>query len=271
MLTEGLFNDSYEDGERTMNSGWTIQLFAGLAERLGVRAVRPGWSEDELTAGTVKARLAEAYPEHADLLAICFLARNQAYARDSATVRRDDELALLPPVSGGLPEEDGLSDSRSAENGKRYEVADAPIDVGRFLALVAHPDHGAALAFVGTTREWTAGQRTVTLEYEAYAPMAEASLAEIGREIGERWPGTLTAIGHRVGTVGIGEISVVIAVSSAHRADAYEASRYAIERLKQRVPIWKKEVYEDGTEWKGHQLGPWDPLASLDGRGGDEP
>ncbi|MFB9279126.1 molybdenum cofactor biosynthesis protein [Cohnella cellulosilytica] len=245
-----------------MNAAWHIQLFAGLAERVGARSLQADWEERELTAGRIKERLAERYPEHADLLAACFLACNRAYAHDSATVRCVDELALLPPVSGGASDEPEAADSDRAE--ARYRIADRPLDVERTLGAVYHPDHGAAIAFVGTTREYTAGKRTVTLEYEAYVPMAEASLASIGEEIAERWPGTLTAISHRIGTVGIGEISVVIAVSSAHRADAYEASRYAIERLKQVVPIWKKEIYEDGTEWKGHQLGPWDPLTAAD-------
>ncbi len=247
-----------------MNSAWNIQLFAGLAERLGQRSLQIDWEEDELSAGQLKRRLTERHPEHADLLSVCFLACNRAYAHDSATVKRSDELALLPPVSGGLSDAEAAAEN-GASSQQRYGITELPLDVERTIAAVYHPDHGAAIAFVGTTREWTAGKRTVTLEYEAYKPMAEASLASIGDEISARWPGTLTAIAHRIGTVGIGEISVVIAVSSAHRADAYEASRYAIERLKQVVPIWKKEIYEDGTEWKGHQLGPWNPLAAPGG------
>ncbi|RKP54179.1 molybdopterin converting factor [Cohnella endophytica] len=245
-----------------MANRWTIALFAGLAERFGTRSLQPSWEHESLTAGQLKRLLAEQFPEHADLLAICFVARNQAYANDEAIVESADELALLPPVSGGS----GDSDELDPVSGSipRYWISDKPLDTGEALARVYHPDHGAAIAFVGTTREWTQGKRTVTLQYEAYVPMAESALARIGDEIGERWPGTLCAIAHRIGTVGIGEISVVIAVSSAHRADAYDASRYAIERLKQVVPIWKKEVYEDGTEWKGHQLGPWDPTTSLE-------
>jgi molybdopterin synthase catalytic subunit len=249
-----------------MSAAWTIQLFAGLAERLGQRRIRPQWPENELTAGQIKRRLAEQHPEHAELLAICFVARNQEYAPDSASIRPDDEIALLPPVSGGMTDENHPNSALSED--KRYEITEEPIDPDRTLSRVSHPDRGASLVFVGTTREWTFGKRTVTLEYEAYKPMAEAALASIGEEIAARWPGTLSAISHRIGTVGVGEISVAIAVSSAHREGAYEASRYAIERLKQKVPIWKKEIYEDGTEWKGHQLGPWNPLGSLDGTEG---
>ncbi|MFC5402160.1 molybdenum cofactor biosynthesis protein MoaE [Cohnella soli] len=247
-----------------MASKWNIILFAGLAEKLGTRAVSLEWEADRMTAGELKRRLAEKYSEHADLLSVCFVARNQTFAPDGMTIEAGDELALLPPVSGGSGVEDHSSTSGDSEEFKRYSITDAVLTPSSVLSRVYHPDHGAAIAFVGTTREWTKGQKTVTLEYEAYVPMAEKALAQIGDEITARWPGTLTAIDHRIGTVGIGEISVVIAVSSAHRADAYDASRYAIERLKQIVPIWKKEVYEDGTEWKGHQLGPWDPTVAPD-------
>lgn len=250
-----------------MTNTWTISLFAGLAERLETRNLLLTWEENQLTAGQIKTRLSALFPQHADILSICFLAQNQAYAHDETIVSSTDELALLPPVSGGS-NEDKLMESADPF-GKRYSIVEYAIDVNNVISLVAHPDHGAAIAFIGTTREWTSGQRTLTLEYEAYVPMAEAALIQIGEEISSQWPGALCAIAHRIGSVGIGEISVVIAVSSSHRADAYEASRYAIERLKQKVPIWKKEVYEDGTQWKGHQLGPWDPTASLHEPGGN--
>ncbi|MNF04742.1 Molybdopterin synthase catalytic subunit [compost metagenome] len=93
--------------------------------------------------------------------------------------------------------------------------------------------------------------------------MAVATMRQIGDEIAQRWQGALCAISHRIGVVGLAETSVVIAVSSPHRDSCYEASRYAIERLKQIVPIWKKEIWDDGSEWKGHQLGPWNPTLPL--------
>lgn len=142
-----------------------------------------------------------------------------------------------------------------------FEITDQPIDVNAVTAKVIHGDHGASLVFVGTTREWTFGQKTVHLEYEAYIPMALKAMEQIGTEMEQRWPGTRCAITHRIGRVDIAEASVVIAVSSPHRPACYDASRYAIERLKQIVPIWKKEVWEDGTEWKGAQTGPWNPMA----------
>jgi len=243
---------------------WKIYLFAGLAQRLGTRQLEADYAEERMTAAELKRRLAAAYPAEADLIEVSFVARNQAFAADEAELRPEDELALLPPVSGGSGDRIGPEQAIA----ERYAITTLPLSAADVLALVQDPDHGAALLFAGTTRGLTAGQRTVTLEYEAYEPMALAALRKIGEEIGERWPGTLCAIHHRIGPVGVGETSVLIAVSSPHRAAGYEASRYAIERLKQTVPIWKREVYEDGSEWKGHQTGPWDPLAPI---GGDRP
>ncbi|NBI28231.1 molybdenum cofactor biosynthesis protein MoaE [Chengkuizengella sp. YPA3-1-1] len=145
----------------------------------------------------------------------------------------------------------------------QYHITYESISVEEVTNKVNHPNHGASISFIGTTREFTHGQKTVLLEYEAYIPMALKTLEQIGKEINEKWNGVLTAITHRLGKVEVGEISVVIAVSSPHRDHCYEASRYAIERLKQIVPIWKKEIWEDGSEWKGHQLGPWNPTKPL--------
>jgi molybdopterin synthase catalytic subunit/molybdopterin converting factor small subunit len=260
MLERGNFEFFRKDVEQDMSESWTFHLYAGLAERFDTRSLILAWTDVELTAGQIKQKLIEQYSEHSDILSICFIAQNQAYAPEDTIITRTDELALLPPVSGGSEE----GSEQQEDTIKRYTISDLPLPIDSVIAQVSHPDHGAAIVFLGTTREWTQGKRTLTLEYEAYVPMAIASLKQIGEEISSKWPGTLCAIGHRIGSVGIGEVSVVIAVSSSHRADAYDASRYAIERLKQTVPIWKKEVYEDGTEWKGHQLGPWDPTVKLD-------
>jgi molybdopterin synthase catalytic subunit len=132
--------------------------------------------------------------------------------------------------------------------------------VNDVVAKAADPNHGAEIAFIGTTREYTHGKRTILLEYEAYIPMALRTMEQIGQEIHERFSSAKCAITHRLGQVAIGETSVIIAVSAPHRDACYEASRYAIEQLKLIVPIWKKEIWEDGSEWKGHQLGPWNPL-----------
>ncbi|NBC69681.1 molybdopterin converting factor [Paenibacillus sacheonensis] len=239
---------------------WTIQLFAGLSDRFGTPAVKLELPQAELTVRELKQEMALLFPAHAQLIAISFMACNQAYASDDVPLHADDELALLPPVSGGEETEsdDGAADAHAAD---RYRITADPLSVEAVTAQVIVPENGAALTFTGTTREWTHGQRTVRLEYEAYVPMAVKTLRQIGDEIAERWPGTACAIWHRIGVVDIAEISVVIAVSSPHREACYDASRYAIERLKQIVPIWKREIWEDGSKWKGHQQGPWNPTA----------
>lgn len=136
---------------------------------------------------------------------------------------------------------------------KAYEIVTEPIEPQRYADYVLRPEAGAVTLFTGHVREWTRGIRTLYLAYEAYIPMAEKMLAKIGAEIEDKWPGTKTAIAHRIGELAIGEIAVVIAVSSPHRKDAYEANEYAIERIKEAVPVWKKEIWEDGTEWIGDQ------------------
>ena len=136
---------------------------------------------------------------------------------------------------------------------KRYEIIDTPIDVQKYSDLVLHPAAGAVTVFTGHVREWTHGVRTLYLAYEAYVPMAEKKLAEIGSEMEGKWPGVQVAMAHRIGELKISDIAVVIAVSSPHRSEAYEANEYAIERIKEVVPIWKKEIWEDGEEWIGAQ------------------
>ncbi|MFC4102824.1 molybdenum cofactor biosynthesis protein [Paenibacillus xanthanilyticus] len=244
-----------------MTIEWKLHLFAGLADRFGAPVITLALEEDHLAVHQFKAALARNFPEHEALIGISFVACNQAYAADGQIIRASDELALLPPVSGG---EDAMDDAEAqATDAPRYAITYDPLSVEAVTNLVIAPGNGAALTFTGTTREWTHGVRTVRLEYEAYVPMALKTLEQIGDEIAERWPGTLSAIYHRLGVVDIAEISVIIAVSAPHRDTCYEASRYAIERLKQIVPIWKREIWEDGSEWKGHQLGPWDPTAAL--------
>ncbi|HEX7019707.1 MAG TPA: molybdenum cofactor biosynthesis protein MoaE [Gemmatimonadaceae bacterium] len=130
-----------------------------------------------------------------------------------------------------------------------HRISATPLDIGAAIAEVARPDCGAVATFVGTTRDHNQGRRVLHLEYEAYEPLAVRSFEQIAAESAERWPGAGLAIHHRVGRVDIGEPSVVIAAASAHRADAFAASRYAIERLKQIAPIWKHEYFEGGERW----------------------
>ncbi|WP_138418570.1 molybdenum cofactor biosynthesis protein MoaE [Aquibacillus sediminis] len=135
-----------------------------------------------------------------------------------------------------------------------FDIVDHPIEVEPLIKKVERREAGAITTFIGTVREWTKDKKTVYLEYQAYVPMAKKMLATIGDEIQSKWPNTVVAITHRIGRLDISDVAVVIAVSSPHRKAAYEANEYAIERIKQVVPIWKKEHWEDGESWIGDQL-----------------
>lgn len=136
---------------------------------------------------------------------------------------------------------------------KRFWITDTFIHVDDVVKNVVRPEAGAINTFIGTVREFTKGKRTLYLKYDAYVPMAEKKLGQIGDEIREKWPEASCSIAHRIGELAISDIAVVIAVSTPHRADSYDASRYAIERIKEIVPIWKKEHWEDGEQWIGNQ------------------
>lgn len=128
-------------------------------------------------------------------------------------------------------------------------IVDTRISVASVTDAVRSPRHGAILVFEGVGRETHAGKAVASLRYEAYVPMAERELAAIVAETQAKWPGASVAIAHRTGAVAIGEPSVVIAIGAPHRDAAYAASRYAIDELKRRAPIWKQEIYSDGTAW----------------------
>jgi molybdopterin synthase catalytic subunit len=136
-----------------------------------------------------------------------------------------------------------------------FEIVSHPIDIAAVAAAAGHPAAGAIVTFVGTTRDHNDGRRVLRLEYEAYPEMAVAEMRKIGDEARRRWPVERVAIAHRIGVVPIGEASVVIAVSAGHREAAFEACHFAIDRLKQVVPIWKKEHFEGGETWIGSQTG----------------
>jgi len=137
-----------------------------------------------------------------------------------------------------------------------FAIVEETIDVGALVSEAQRPDCGAVSTFVGTTRIDESGGASVEyLEYEAYRPMADRKLQEIGAEIAERWDARHASIVHRIGRVAPGEASVAIVVASPRRGPAFEASRYAIERIKEVVPIWKREVWSDGYVWVGSQVG----------------
>jgi molybdopterin synthase catalytic subunit len=202
-----------------------VRLFAGLRERAG-------WSQREVDAATVGDvwSALELGDEPAGLL----YAVNQQYAERAHALTDGDEVALIPPVSGGA-----------------FLLRDEPLSLDAVVGEVRSEEAGAIATFTGTTRVHSRGRTVTHLDYEAYEGMAERVMAEIAVSLHARYELTAVAIHHRTGRVGIGETSVVIAVSAAHRQDALAACRDAIDELKERVPLWKKEVYEGGEEWIG--------------------
>jgi molybdopterin synthase catalytic subunit/molybdopterin converting factor small subunit len=203
-----------------------VRLFAGLRERAG-------WSEREVQGvarvGDVWAALGLG-DEPAGLL----YAVNKDYAERDRELADGDEIALIPPVSGGS-----------------FRLSEEPLSLEAVVAEVANDDAGAIATFVGTTRAHSRGRNVHHLEYEAYPGMAEKVMAELAQTLRDRYDLTDIAIHHRTGRVEIGEPSVIIAVSAPHRGDALAACKDAIDTLKERVPLWKKEVYEGGEEWIG--------------------
>ena len=203
-----------------------VRVFAGLRERAG-------WSEKELAD---VERVADVWPalglgdEPPGLL----YAVNREYAEPDRELADGDEVAVIPPVSGGS-----------------FRLSDEPLSLDAAAADVADDRAGAIATFVGTTRIDSRGRRVRYLEYEAYPGMAEEVMERIAQDLRSKYELCDVAIHHRVGRVGIGETSVVIAISAPHRQDALAACKEAIDTLKDTVPLWKKEVYEGGEEWIG--------------------
>jgi molybdopterin synthase catalytic subunit len=241
-----------------------VRYFAMQRQQLGRRDERLELG-DGATIGDAWARLVETHDVLAPAGETIRFARNGRYAGAHEPLADGDELALIPPVAGGV---DPGADSVDASARRQLELTAAPIDeqrVARLLLSVPTDADGAVTLFVGRTRVTPgtpapgqeeaaarhAGRSVEALEYEAFEPMALAELGRIADEIEERFGVTGLAIVHRTGEVAVGEVSVAIAAAAAHRGAAFDACRYAIEELKARAPIWKSERFADGSVWLG--------------------
>jgi molybdopterin synthase catalytic subunit/molybdopterin converting factor small subunit len=206
----------------------TVRLFAGLRERAGT-------GRRDLELGE-EARVEDVWPalglgeEPAGLV----YAVNRAYVGRERTLADGDEVALIPPVSGGA-----------------FRLTEDAIDLAAIVEEVEDERAGAIATFIGTVRAQSRGRKVVRLEYEAYEGMAENVMADLAQQLQERYDLCAISITHRVGICEIGEASVAIAISAPHRQDALAACKDAIDTLKETVPLWKKEVYEGGEEWMG--------------------
>jgi molybdopterin converting factor subunit 1 len=214
----------------------TLKFFAVVRERLGESELIIELPEGS-TIGDVREIVNTMAGDHAPLVERSMTMLNQEYAQRDELLSDGDEVAFIPPVSGG----------------GHFRVHENELDQQAIAASVESGGAGAIVTFVGVVRDNARGRAVKWLDYEAYPAAAEKMLARIGDEMQERWELTGVAIEHRTGRLGIGEASVVIAVSSAHREAAFAAAAYAIERIKEIVPIWKKEFYEDGEVWIGSE------------------
>ena len=233
-------------------------LFFGVLKDL------TGCAEDtiEMAPGTSVGDVFERYSERFETLrgkrSSILFARNQEFSVPTALLADQDEIAFLPPVSGG-------SDNPAAVNEQHiFSLVRAPIDARALAEHLQRPEAGAVVTFEGVVRNNTKGRPTLYLDYEGYEPLAVARMKQIGLEIVRQFDLSGIGIVHRLGRLEVGEASVAIVTTAAHRRPAYEASMLAIDRLKREVPIWKKEYFEDGAVWVE---GAWDeallPAASI--------
>jgi MoaE-MoaD fusion protein len=230
----------------------TLQLFASLRERAGRARFELDGLPDELDVAGLKRELARRMPELGELGHVRGVIGTE-YVHDDARLSDGELVSLLPPVSGGSPD----SDDELARG--VFELCDAPLDVAAAQRRVASPACGAICTFTGTTRDVNRGREVLRLEYEAFGAMTGPEMARIFERCRElvRADSSERAVRmlcqHRVGVVGVGDPSVVIAVASPHRAVAFEACRFLIDDLKRSLPIWKKELYPGGEHWIGER------------------
>lgn len=223
-----------------------IRLFATLKDRAGQDRIQIEIEQELATVADLRAAVADAYPQLGPTLDTALIAVNKAFAFSETAVASGDEIAIFPPVSGG---------SDNFPHPTYFAVTTDNLDVNAIHQHLSQPDVGAIISFTGFVRGQTRREgmppQTAHLEYEAYQEMARLKMAQIAREIWERWPLVKgVAIVQRIGKLTVGENTTFVACAAGHRDQgAFEAARYGIDRLKEIVPIWKKEVGPDQSVW----------------------
>ena len=233
----------------------TVRFFASLRERAG----RESLVLENVPAGSdvaaAKSLLEARHPELGPLQAVRGVL-GTSYVPDATRLSEGDELALLPPVSGGSGR---VRDEDQALARGVFELSSVPLDPGAAQRRVEHNSCGAAVVFTGNARDRNRERQVVRLEYEAFPAMAESEMAHVFEDCRSRIAGgdprhaLRMLVLHRTGTVAVGEPAVVVAVASPHRDAAFQAARFLIDELKARVPLWKREVYADGHRWIGER------------------
>ncbi|MDI3270287.1 MAG: molybdenum cofactor biosynthesis protein MoaE [Bacillota bacterium] len=209
-------------------------LYFGRAAELAGRRREEREGQSPWKVGELLAELSLSYPHLKDFLPYLAVAINESYASRDQLLQDGDEVALLPPVSGG--------------EGSFVALREEPLSVDEAIGRVAHPERGGVVTFLGTVRSRTEEKETLALHYEAYGSMALKEMGAIAEEAEARWEGVRVAILHRVGTLHPGETAVIVAAAGPHRLEAFAAAQYCIDQLKERVPIWKKEIRPGGVE-----------------------
>ncbi len=222
----------------------TVQLFANLAESCGARQIELRDLPQPLTAALVLDAFVHRFPQLDPMRDSIMFAVNAEYVPPDHPVTPCDEVALIPPVSGG------------ANTDPYFAITTDSLDPTEIHNLVRSDAAGAVSLFLGVVRDNNLGRDVDHLVYDAYPAMAARIMRQIADEIRERWDVLDIAMQHRIGRLEIGEASVAVAVASAHRSESIDACRYGIDRLKAIVPIWKKEVWADGEEWTEGSLTP---------------
>lgn len=216
-------------------------LFFGQLKDIAGRSTDTATLPEGATLADLLAHYGGQTPRLKEFLPSIALSLNQEYAAPSSRLRENDEVALLPPVSGGAPTETATH--------PRVQIVRAPIDIAAVIESLKAPEDGATLAFEGIVRDNTRGRKTLYLDYESYEQMALKQMQGLIQQALEQFKVRDAAIVHRLGRLEIGETSVLIVVSSAHRGAAFDACHWLIDNLKKTVPIWKKEHFEDGAVW----------------------
>jgi molybdopterin synthase catalytic subunit len=211
----------------------TVKLFGSIREAAGAKELAVAVPEGS-TVADLRRLLARDHPSFEEMADRLRVSVNYEFVQGETVLSDGDEVAFLPPVSGGSG-----SPVLSTE----------PLDVGSVVDRVLGPDVGGLVSFIGTVRDTSRGHSIRHLEYDAYPEMAEREIQKITDQAARRWPGTRVAVAHRRGRLEVGEIAVVVVAAAPHREEAFAAARYTIDTLKQQVPIWKKEVTTDGEYW----------------------
>ena len=223
----------------------TVRLFASLRDLAGSELIEE-FAEPTVSVSTLRDRLRDAYPALRPHLGRVAIAVNEEYSPDLTQPLHDgDTVALIPPISGGAP--------NAANQTPKYLVTHEVLDVAAIRNAVMTPASGAVVLFEGVVRNHHEGRDVLRLEYEAYESMAERELHRVGEDVLADYAAREVhdiAIHHRLGALGVGDTSLVVAVSAAHRADAFEAALRAVDRVKETVPVWKKEWGPDGSHWQ---------------------